>query len=410
MPQYDLAVVGAELGGLASAALLSATGKKSIVCTTGTSLAEALGTKAKEGFSFSVGPALSYGFEPGGAFQQLFRDLSIDNTVPAHAPGYQVALPDRRITVTPNQDDTIEELRREFPREIQKISNFYRDLKNKTDQITKNRIVAYLSQRWSARSFIGKYNFSKELLSFFDVQALFFFQRPVLELSLMNLITLCTHRPFQYYGGYEKLAERLAAIVLAKGGDILYSEPLTEIMYRNNRANGIRTTQGIIETGSVLQETSDKRIPVLFLGVHDQVVPVGMDRDVLYLPDYSQPREFLVFSLSAKDDSTAAPKGMRAITVTFYTTKNLPHDKNMLVSQTTGLIPFLGDFLVLSEESLPRGTSSVPAGLTLKPLRSGKSEPLLFRTSKRNVYALHEVQHAPLQLMPAVRKLVMQIM
>ncbi len=408
MRQYDIAVVGAGLGGLASAALLSARGKKSVVCTAGTSLAEALGDAAKKGFSFSVGPALSYGFEQDGVLRQLFNELGIDG-MPAHAPGYQVALPDRRITVAANQDDTLEELRREFPQEIHTIASFYRDLKNKSGQITRSRIAAYFSQYQSARSFIGKYNFSRELLSFFDIQALFFFQQPVLELSLTNLITLCSHQPFHYYGGYEKLAERLAAIVLGKDGDIRYNEPLKEIVYRNNRAAGIRISQGIIETDSVLLETSDKRVPVLFLGVHDEVLPLGMGRDVLYLPDYSQPRDFLVFSLSAKDDSTAAPKGMRALTVTFHTTKNLSPPTNALVGQTADLIPFLNDFLVLSEESRPKETSSLPAGLSFKPLRSGEGEPLLFSAPKRNVYMLHEVHHAPLQLMLASRKLVAQI-
>ncbi len=184
---------------------------------------------------------------------------------------------------------------------------------------------------------------------------------------------------------------------------------MKEIVYRNNRAVGIQTSQGIIETDSVLLETSDKRAPVLFLGVHDEVVPVGMGRDVLYLPDYSQPRDFLVFSLSAKDDSTAAPKGMRALTVTFHTTKTLPHNANALVGQTAGLIPFLNDFLVLSEESRPKGTSSMPSGLSFKPLRSGEGEPLLFSASKRNVYLLHEVHRVPLPLMLASRKLVAQI-
>ncbi|HET7318397.1 MAG TPA: NAD(P)-binding protein [Nitrospirota bacterium] len=85
MSTYDLAVVGAGLGGLAAAALFSAKGKKVLVSSPHASLAEALGVMAADGFLFPSGPVLLYGFEPGGAFNQLFRDSGIHDWEPAHA-------------------------------------------------------------------------------------------------------------------------------------------------------------------------------------------------------------------------------------------------------------------------------------------------------------------------------------
>ena len=103
MSQFDLAVVGADFGGLASAALLSSAGKRSILCTPAASLAGAVGAAEKDGFPFCSGPSLTYGFEPGGAFRRLLADLGLEDMELSRAPVYQVALPDRRITVSAAQ-------------------------------------------------------------------------------------------------------------------------------------------------------------------------------------------------------------------------------------------------------------------------------------------------------------------
>ena len=72
MPKYDLAVVGAGLGGLAATALLSRKNKKAIVLEPGNAVGGALRTFEKGGFVFTTGPALSFGFERGGAIQDLY--------------------------------------------------------------------------------------------------------------------------------------------------------------------------------------------------------------------------------------------------------------------------------------------------------------------------------------------------
>ncbi len=257
MHRYDVAVADAGLGGLAAAALLSARGKKVMLSTPQASLAEALGTTAADGFLFSSGPALLHGFEPGGAFQQLFQDSGIDDIEPAHAAVYQVALPDRRITISPNQEETNEELRREFPGEIDAIARFFRDLKKESDRSSQNRIAAFFSRRRSAANFIRKYGFSNGLMTFFDVQSLYFFQQPCAELSLASLITLCTRRPSAITGGYRKLAEQLAQVIIRKEGEVLLNEPSREIVVQRDSAKGIMTAQGAVDTGKVLLCTSE---------------------------------------------------------------------------------------------------------------------------------------------------------
>ena len=117
MAKYDLAVLGAGLGGLAVAALLSRNGKKVIVLASGDSLDAALGVREFEGFRFFRDAPLFYGFEEDGILTGLFDRLGLVYDGLASPSRYQVALPDRRITVFANQEETYEELKREFPRE-----------------------------------------------------------------------------------------------------------------------------------------------------------------------------------------------------------------------------------------------------------------------------------------------------
>ena len=409
MQRYDVAVAGAGLGGLAAAALLSARGKKVMVSTPHASLAEALGVTAADGFLFSSSPALLHGFEAGGAFQQLFHESGIHDMEPAHAAVYQVALPDRRITISRNQEETNEDLRREFPREIDTIVRFYRDLKKAADHGSQSRIAAFFSNLRSAGTFIRRYRFSSGFLTFLDVQSLYFYQRPSAELTLAMLMTLCTRRPAAVTGEYQKLAEHLTEVIIRKDGEVRLNEPYGEIMLQRDRAKGLMTAQGAVETGKVLLCTDEKSKHSLFLGIKDEVVPVGMARDVLYLPDYARPLDVLACSLSEKDDLAAASKGMRALAISFPSSPGQTHDPNTLIERVSGLVPFLKDFLVLTRDYRTSEAPAVARGLSFNPLSPRQSEPLLFKASKKNVYLLHEAQHAPLQVLTAARKFVDKI-
>lgn len=409
MHRYDVAVAGAGLGGLAAAALLSARGRKVMVSTPHASLAEALGATAADGFLFSSNPALLHGFEAGGLFQQFFRDSGIHEREPALAAVYQVALPDRRITISRNQEETQEELRREFPREIQSLAKFYGDLSKASVRSSQSRVAAFISKHRSTGAFVRKYNFSIEVLAFLDVQALHFFQHPCSELSLETLITLCTRKPVAISGGYGKLAERFEEVLHQRGGEVRLNEPSMEIVFHRNQAKGIRTAQGVVDAKKVLLCSSEKSMPSLFLGIRDEVVPVGMERNVLYLPDYARPHDYLACSLSEKNDLAAAPKGMRALSVSLPASPDQTRDPETLLEAVSGLVPFLKDFLVTTGNPRPSEPFAVPPGLSFKPLSSQHQEPLLFRASKKNVYLLHEAQHSPIQVLTAARKFVDKI-
>jgi len=408
--KYDVAVIGAGLGGLAAAALLSSRKKKMIVLDPSGSLNQALGVFEKDDFFFASTPTLSYGFQRGEAIHEFSVNLGITHDISVNSPCYQVALPDRRITIFAEQGETLDELRREFPREISSIEKFYRDLHAIALRNARNRLSAYVSNHRTG--FIKKYGFSRELTAFLDLQSLWFFQKPAAELSLSSLITLCDTPPTHLHGGFKKFADQMYGIILQQGGEVRYGEQTEGFELREGHVIGVRTGQsGLIEAGTILMNTVPPQQRLrLFIGLRDEVVPVGMCQEVLFLPDYITPRDFAALSLSARDDINSAPEGMRALTVSFHSEKTPQDDTAASLKSIGRLIPFLQDFMMFAENDKGRDSKIVlPADVSFKKPGAEDEFSIICRSSKKNVYRLNDSPMAPLQVISAVQQFVKKI-
>jgi hypothetical protein len=408
VPKYDVAVVGAGLGGLAAAALMSSKKKKTVVIERDGLLSKAVGEFKKDGMVFFTAPPLSYGFEHGGLFHEIANRLGFIQDASVHSPSFQVALPDRRITVYPEQSATLEELNREFPNEVNSFTKFYRDLRKKSLQNAKSNISSYLSNRRLASGFMQQYHFSRELMTFFDIQSLYFYRKPVVEISLSALITMCDTPPLYLQGGFRKLADQLCKIILQQGGEIRYNEPSVGFAVKNKRIVGVTTGQGVVESRTILLNTAVQRLSSsLFIGLREEVVPVGMCQEVLFLPDYQQPRNFIALSLSDHDDTATAPRGMRTLTASFQSPMIGTSGKQAIIDQINILVPFLNEYLVFAEEDQDLDRSvDLPADMSIKTLRSTDKTSSLFRYPKKNIYVLNNAPYAPLQVLAGVQRFV----
>ncbi len=393
LPKYDLAVVGAGLGGLAAAALAARMNKRTIVLEPEDAIGGSLRSYEKDSFSFCPGPSLSFGFERGGTLQQLNERLRIAQNASLRSPCYQVALPDRRITVYAEPSETLDELRREFPKEIDSIAAFYSDIRKKSLQNSKRTISAFLSRRRSASGFVGSYRFSREFTAFLDVQSLYFFRRPASGLKLNSLLTLFDTAPFTVEGGFLRLANHLLDVLLRHGGDIRYNVPLDRISIKQG---SIFTPDEPIETGAVLinTEQSDPQ-PTLVAGIREQGVPASMLTDVLCLPDYVHADSFFSLSMSAPDDGRA-PSGMRSITAQFSpkTSRDINEQKRLVEA----LIPFLSEFSIFfaGYEQSPRKIGLEATGA----MHRVRGSELLFR-SPLGIYRFPDGAGTPLQTIAA---------
>jgi hypothetical protein len=406
--RYDLAVIGADLGVLATAALLSAKGGKAAVFAAGKNLAASIGGLEKDGFSFAPGPSLLAAHGRGMLIEKLFSDAQAGVLTAKPAEVYQVALPDRRISIWRNRESTLQELRREFPENARAIEQFYLDLDRTVEKTGKSRLSAFFAKRKTAAAFLKPYSFSRELYSLLSILSNYFYRQPLEMLPLTDLTDLILHTPVRTYGLRTVVAQQLIDRIVRSGGEIRYGEEAAEIAIAGHRLIGVNSSQDKVGSRTVLLAAREPRQSILFTGIRETVIPVGMEKDVIFLPDYSKPDEFMSLSLSDERDESAAPPGMRAMTCVFNSL-SASSTREEMVSRISRLIPFLEDFIVLSEMKPVRDAARASTDVRYKPIHAGSGEPVLFHANAKGMYKLVEDALTPIPQMKAAYKLIKKI-
>jgi hypothetical protein len=395
--------VGSGLAGLTAAAAAARMKKRVIVLEPEGIPGGALAGFEKDGFRFYPGPSLSYGFERGGVFQTLAENFGMSQSASLCSPCYQVALPDRRITVYAEHSETLDELRREFLPEIDRITRFYQDLRKQAAQNSRSRMASFLSRGRSAASSVRSYGFSREFTLFLDVQSRYFFGKSLQSLPLPSLITLIDSAPFTVTGGFKRLVDHLVATVLTNHGDIRYEVPLSDLEIRRQ---GVDLPSGPIDASTVLLNLRKPQGAWVCMGVHAQIVPVSMLPEVLCLPSYSRPECFFTLTLNARDDETTAPRGKRAMMASF--SPSCPEQgQEERMQAIAAIVPFLKEFTVFSgERSLSINPLRLPPDLSLRPVRTSGKNQMLSRSSRYAVFVMPDGSGAPADELIAAQRFI----
>jgi len=112
---FDVAVVGAGIGGLAVGALLARAGRSVVLLERSGEVGGACRPIVQDGYQFDVGTTLLIGAGAQGALATLLERLGIDLPRAASDPILQVALPRHRLTFSCDSEHWWTELRREVP-------------------------------------------------------------------------------------------------------------------------------------------------------------------------------------------------------------------------------------------------------------------------------------------------------
>lgn len=96
---YDVAVVGAGIAGMSTAARLQGHGLHTIVCEAHGQVGGCAGFFRRKGFAFDVGATTLVDFEPGGVGADLLADIGLPPLDGQALPGYVAWLPDRTVTL-----------------------------------------------------------------------------------------------------------------------------------------------------------------------------------------------------------------------------------------------------------------------------------------------------------------------
>jgi hypothetical protein len=404
LSNVELTILGAGLGGLTAAALLAKQRKKVVIFAPGNDVGGAFVPARMEGYQFTLGPTLSFGNEKAGVLQKLYGDLGISPGDIVRSTSYQVVLPDRRLTVYPEKNHTLDELRREYPREIDGIVSLFRAVDKIAERSSKSRLTTFLSQRRRSKTLLQRYRFSKELLSFFDVQSRYFFGYPVQDLPIPNLITLINTSPLYEPQGFKKMVDLLLEVILKHDGIVRFSEQFPEIVPQRGKKVGLMTTGGLLESKVVLLNTSvPRRDYFRFIGILDQGVPVGLRHGILCLPDYTCPDDLFSLNMSRQGDEYAAPRGKRALTVWFPFQTPVGDRPGVQIDPVGEIIPFLDSFCDTIPAHRPEGSQyATPSGM-----RGSNESPMvrLERGLAKNMFLIRDDARCPVQAVAAALRL-----
>jgi hypothetical protein len=404
--KYDVAIVGAGIAGLCTAALLSSAGRKVFLADQSDRPGGAVMPIEKDGMLLSPGPDITYGFERSGAFQSLHAALGIDRDVAGRPARYQVALPDHRITVAPQNEETLEELRREFPREIDTVVRLYRDSGKISLRIATSRLFAYLSGKRSASAFLQRYRLSPGLISFYDIQSRFFFRKPISDLSLRTLVLMLHTPPEHLSGGGSMLASRLLAHSRDRGTDVHLNEPWPEMLFHGRRLTAIRTAQGTVDARTFIVNTSwPGDAYTMIFGIRADVLPVRMENTVICQHDYRNPRVWNALTISPGSPGKPTTSAIQTLTASFCTAGAADIERESLMDKIRSTIPFFSDFIVTADDRpAEKRCFLLPENIPMKKKRGhADMPPLPFPTDVKNLILLPDSSYGLIQAVRAAQ-------
>lgn len=372
-------VIGAGIGGLTAAALLAREGIHVTVLEANPYPGGSAATFFHKGYRFDAGATVAGGFHDTGAHTLLGDILGLRRNARAKDPAWVVHLPDRTITLTRDQSD----LARQFPEsaafwtEQRRIADLTwamsaAGLPFPPADPKEALHLAKLGWQFFPRDmsllpfafstvgqWMNRHQLSKDkgFLRFIDVQLLISAQTTspfVNALYGATALDLPRQGVFQVQGGIGALSQQLARKIKSLGGQVLFRHVVSRIVVGNGLARGLCVQQGkrrgkeikfpadlvianatpwsldsLLGTASpqgLRSEIRHRRQTqgafVLHIGLREEALPDHLPEHHQIIRDYESPLEegnSLFLSISPAWDSSRAPPGCRAVTVSTHT-------------------------------------------------------------------------------------------
>lgn len=374
--QKHIVVIGAGVGGLTAAALLAQAGHHVTVLEAQSYAGGCAGTFFHKGYRFEAGATVAGGFQPGGPHALVEALLGITFPVKPHDPAWVVHLPDRSVALTRDNADVLAK----FPhsatfwdeqsaladlcwrmsgqglpwpptdvREVGRMAgtalrNFPQDL----------RIAPFALM--TARDWLRWRGLAHDLafVRFIDGQLLIAAQttsRHANAIYSATALDLARQGVYHVEGGIGGIAETLAQAVEGFGGEVLYRRRVKRIIVSAGRAVGVEiehrrktdtikadfvvgnltpwsldTLLGDDSPPGLQRETRHRAFSsgafVLHLGVRGEAFPSDFPDHHQVIKTIDEPLgegSSIFMSVSPRWDSSRAPAGHRAVTITTHT-------------------------------------------------------------------------------------------
>ncbi|WP_420627876.1 phytoene desaturase family protein [Candidatus Leptofilum sp.] len=371
MPAPQTVVVGAGLGGLTAGALLLKAGHRITVLEAHVYPGGCAGTFYHKKFRFDAGATLAGGFAPGGPHAQVAEKLGLEWPIHPVDPAWIVHLPDgRSVTQWTDPQQWQAERQAAFP----DTESFWQRLEMLAD------IAWDVSSRpfpWPPESLHDIYTLARAVRpktlhtlpylhrmisslmppdnplfrAFVDAQLLISAQTTSEQANALYgsaALDLPRRGVNHVKGGIGALADTLVNWIRQHGGEVLFRQKVTEIEMQNGRAKAICTNKGLyLEADNILanltpwalRDLLGKNAPAklarevrqrqatwgaftLYLGIESARLPTKTAGHHQIIVDAERPLgegNSVFVSISDSNDSTRAPTGQQAVTLSTHT-------------------------------------------------------------------------------------------
>lgn len=375
----QVAIIGAGVGGLTTAALLAQAGYRVSVFEAQTYPGGSASTFTHKGYRLDSGATVAGGFQQNGPHAVLGRMLNINWPVHQHDPAWVVHLPDRVVRMCQDNEDVLAK----FPAS-ERFWQQQRSIADSAWQISAEglpwppqdfaellqltqvgwrhfpqdmRLAPYVLQSVYERLRHLALHYDPVFVRFLDASLLISAQATSKRVNALygaTALDLTRQGVYHVEGGIGKIAQTLADKVCELGGQIYYRHFVTKIAIENGRALGVyakkgrRATQNVLfpadfvvanTTPWSLESLLGEQVPrslkreiqgreatygafVLHLGVRADGLPQDTADHHQIVRTIDGPMgegETLFLSMSPEWDTARAPNGMRAVTVSTHT-------------------------------------------------------------------------------------------
>lgn len=416
--KYDAVFVGCSLTSLAAAAALAKRGRSVLFLTGGTEVCF-----PSPLFRFAQGPLLYLGFEEGGAMEGFFSELPLP--IPSLRkegfsfkrvlPFLQIVQSQHRIDLSSQNEEYLDELKREFGTQLQKIKSFFQEIEKETlalspylgrfSQVEIHGLVDRLGawkqkfdfqravqsyKKKRATEFLAPFAFDEEFLEYLDLQSLFAFRRPLVEISTFDLILLMwslSKGGVRMVGGASTLISFFIKLIKGWGGQVVEDKTITEVETKGKRVDEVVSEDGSrLSTKHLIMVQPASRSAVhFFFTLRNEWIPAPMKESLLMTWGEAVPadvQDLLILRLSLPEEEEGFSAGVRALVVTALFRPGVEVTEDRIEAVRKGVLNRLQWLMPFSKSQIEEvaGTESrrdLPASLeTLRTEWSGRSREI----------------------------------